>query len=65
LANRIDAITLHSIDAILKPKRFKDEGWSELLFAHNEHHADTIKRRPLDKSAVSSNVKQTLDPKHE
>jgi len=60
LAIRIDAIMLHSIDAILKPKRFKDEGWSELLSAHNEHHADTIERRPLDKSVVPQTSNRRL-----
>jgi hypothetical protein len=49
-ANKIDAIILHSkVDAILKPKRFKDEGWSE-PFAHNEHHADTIEHAHLTKA---------------
>jgi hypothetical protein len=48
LANKIDAIKAPLIDAILKPKCFKDEGWSE-PFAHNEHHADTIDNAHLTK----------------
>jgi hypothetical protein len=48
LANKIDAIKAPLIDAILKPKCFKDEGWSE-PFAHNEHHADTIDNAHLIK----------------
>ena len=54
LANKIDAIKAPLIDAILKPKCFEDEGWSE-PFAHNEHHADTINVT----HTVLENVKQT------